>query len=266
MNTLKFNSKLTLAGFGLLLASAGSLFGQTTVFSETFSYASQAALMSVWTKVDTTVSTPSIGSNASVADSPYLTAPNSLISRSLGTTISSVTDWTLSFDMIHTAYSRGGWVGLFNADGTAGYVALWDSGSSSAGPSSFSIRSYSSASALATWNPTLTTLKSLSVTSAQQNPIFDATTNSDFVTVTLSWNATSQTLSLMTSIAGTSSVTTTALTGIDVSTIYIRGNTTVYVDNVSVTAIPEPANMAALGGVLGLLFVAGRRRRSSANY
>jgi hypothetical protein len=267
MNTLKFNPKLTLAGFGLLLASAVSISAATTVLTETFSYAGQAALMSVWTKADTTVSTPSVGSNAGVFDSPYLTAPNSLISRSLGTTISAATDWTLSFDMSHTAYQRGGWVGLFDTDSKNGYIALWDSGNSTTNANTFSIRSYSSASSLTTWNPSLTNLSggSITVSNNTKSPIYDATTNSDFVTVTLSWSASTQTLTLGTSIAGTTPVSVSA-TGLDVANIYIRGNSTVYVDNVSVTAIPEPANIAVIGGVFGLLLGVGRRRRSSTNY
>jgi hypothetical protein len=144
---------------------------------------------------------------------------------------------------------------------------LWDSGNSTTNANTFSIRSYSSASSLTTWNPSLTSLSggSITVSNDTKSPIFDATTNSDFVTVTLSWSASTQTLTLGTSIAGTTSVSVSA-TGLDVAKIYIRGNSTVYVDNVSVTAIPEPANIAVVGGVFGLLIGVGRRRRSSTNY
>jgi hypothetical protein len=38
------------------------------------------------------------------------------------------TDFELSFDALHTSFSRLIWAGLFNAEGTQGYVIAWDSG------------------------------------------------------------------------------------------------------------------------------------------
>ncbi|HEY9250508.1 MAG TPA: PEP-CTERM sorting domain-containing protein [Rariglobus sp.] len=271
MNTLYPKLKYALASAGLLLLAVPSFSAETPVFSETFDYANQAALMGVWTKVDASVSTPSIGSNAGVSDSPYLTSPNSLIKRELGTTISADTSWTLSFDVIHTAYSRGGWIGLFDAAGKNGYVALWDSGSgtftapATAPSSTFSIRSFSSDTAIASWNASLTNRGSIAVSGNAKSPIFNAATNSEFVTVTLSWNADTDQLMMSTSIAGSSTATVSA-TGIDVASIYIRGNSTVYFDNLLVTAaIPEPATFAGFAGA-AVLLAAGlvRRRRGLA--
>jgi hypothetical protein len=38
------------------------------------------------------------------------------------------TDFELSFDALHTSFSRLIWAGLFNDEGTQGYVLAWDSG------------------------------------------------------------------------------------------------------------------------------------------
>ena len=81
-------------------------------------------LNAVWTKISG--ANPSIGTGSPLPQgSTYLKLNNAVAGAPLAYALDH--DFELSFDALHSNYSRLLWVGLFNDEGTRGYAAAWDS-------------------------------------------------------------------------------------------------------------------------------------------
>ncbi len=114
---------------------------ESVVFADSFAYsgwdAGASPMNAVWSK--TSGSNPSVGTGAPFAtDVTYLKPNNAVAGAPLAYALDH--DFELSFDALHTHYSRLLWVGLFNDEGTQGYAATWDSSSPGAWGSQGTVR------------------------------------------------------------------------------------------------------------------------------
>lgn len=224
------------------------------VFDEQFNYANNAALQAVWTKADTTQGALSLGTSSTIdPDQPYAVAPNSLTTRSIGTTLTG--DWTLSYNVLQTTTSRGTWLGLLDSTGQYGYGVLWDSGNSGlTGTGTVSIRKFDLTTPISSWAQTGTAINNATASSGHE------ITATPMALFTLTYVAATGTLTLFVDNVQKLSVTDTSFSSF--STIYLRGNAYQYYDNIVIT-VPEPAPVSLLlTAGLGAWLLVGRRRRS----
>jgi hypothetical protein len=104
------------------------------------------AALSNWSQVNG--SAPILASDPNIPQQgTYLSLNNGLVRADLNQTLTQ--DFSVSFKARHSAYRRSLWVGLFNAAGTQGYAALWDSAVS--GPGVVSIRKFNLTAPLGDW-------------------------------------------------------------------------------------------------------------------
>jgi len=245
------------SSFALILLALGACVvasqsgAATVVFDEPFNYASTAQLQAAWTKVDTTQGFLTLGTSSSVTpDEPYAVLPNSLQSRSLGTTLTK--DWTMTFQMLQTAVQRGSWLGLLDSTGQSGYGVLWDSGNNGlTSQGTVTIRKFSLASPISSWSTNGTQIGSSAASGHQ-------ITAEPLANFSLSWEAATGKLSV--SVDGTQLIQVTDTSFTSFSTLYVKGNTSQYLDNIVVSTVPEPSEIALLACGLGVLALAGRRR------
>lgn len=223
------------------------------VFDEQFNYADNAALQAAWTKADTARGALSLGTDSAIDPTqPYAIAPNSLSTRSIGTTLTG--DWTLSYNVLQTTTVRGTWLGLLDSTGQYGYGVLWDSGNSGiTGTGTVSIRKFDLTTPISDWAQNGTQIGS----NASSGHQITATPMALF---TLTYVAATGTLTLYVDNVLKLSVTDTSFSSF--STVYLKGNSYQYYDNILIT-VPEPAPVSLLlTAGLGAWLLVGRRRRS----
>lgn len=63
-----------------------------------------------------------------VASSPVMELKNGVVAAALNRAIPADVDWTLRFEVLHTKFKRGGWIGLFNQARLNGYAVSIGSG------------------------------------------------------------------------------------------------------------------------------------------
>lgn len=100
----------------------------TIVFAEPFAYSAWSSgadpMNAVWTK--NTGSKPTVATGTPfLPEASFLKLNNTVAFATLDRPLTH--GFELSFDALHTNYSRRLWVGLFDETGTRGYVASWDS-------------------------------------------------------------------------------------------------------------------------------------------
>jgi hypothetical protein len=130
-----------------LLASAGTLFAQEAVVSDTLLYPDVTAFRGNWA---------TIGGSVSVNAQTGLTMSNCLAIRNFGPTASVQPEqnWTLNCAVAQTSFSRGQWFGLFTNDMCHGYIGRWDSSVAGdfGGQGTFSLYKYDSTTPLPNWS------------------------------------------------------------------------------------------------------------------
>lgn len=256
-----------------------------TVLKDDMNYDSTTALRAAWTKFDG--SDPNLGTSVNLSPEPlkdlrpipaggsFMSLGNGLVYRNLSSTVTG--DWTLSFKVLSTSYSRSATVLLLDSTGTQGYgvsfnTALVDnySGQGLIGIVKFDNSSYTNWSSfgtgtiLASGGSTGHAVTGYDVTQPLTNNQNEATYNTDvwndFMQVTLSWSSSTGTLVL--SVNGTQLATTTDQDFSEFGRIYLRGNSNSYFDAIEVTtAIPEKSTMSLLLGAAVMGACALYRRR-----
>ena len=230
------------------------------VFDENFdSYADNTALQSVWhnavpsspnnaalTLIDTFTSQPS--GYTTTLDSQTAKANNGVNYRELGTTITE--DFTLTFKMIHSNYSRLNMVGLLNSDGTQGYAVGWSTGLDS----NFNGNGFvliKKMDITAPWDNFLTTGTTISSSYANTehpatgyaingtDPVTYDTTFAGLAEIKLTWDASSGLLTIY--VNGVQKLTATDTDFGSFSRVYIRGNVYGVVDDISLSTMSDPA-------------------------
>ncbi len=200
------------------------------IFNDRFSYGSETELDAAWSTLATLGGNPlRLGTNSSIsADEPFAMVGNTTVARDLEMTIRA--DWHLSFDMIHTAAQRSGFIGLLDASLEHGYLVQWSSGASTGIEGTISIKEMDLSSPLNSWSETGATLSSAS--SGHLN------TTLPFAHIELSWEASTGTLTAY--VDGVAVTSTTDTTATSFSKIVMRGNGTgaegasIYYDNIIV--------------------------------
>jgi parallel beta-helix repeat protein len=177
-----------------------------------------------WTGVSGSAPTL-ISSDPNIATAPYLRQGNGTAKATLPSTVTG--NWTLSFKALHTNYSRGLWIGLFDASGTQGYGISWDSSIATAysGQGFVNIRKFSLTS-----EPVFSdTGTSLTPNTGSGHTI--GATTAPMARYELSWDAATNTLYL--SINGIPKASCTDTSYSSFSRIYLRGSTYALFDDVT---------------------------------
>lgn len=219
----------TIVGGLALIACVSGAAADEVVFSEDFNYTNNAQLRSAWTKV-TGQELSLTTTDDDVDHEPYATLGNGIARRDLAATIKDQ-DWTLSFKILHTANARGGWVGLLNSEGTKGYGLLWDSGNNPhPAHGTVLISKFDLETEPTAWNVYGTPLKiGRSDRAGSGHPIFGP----QFAEMKLHWEAKTGTLTA--SVNGTEVLVRSDPDFKEFSRIYVRGNTYVKFDDITVT-------------------------------
>lgn len=227
---MKMNLKTFVGGTVLAMAmAAAAASAQEVVLKDDFSYAGNEALRSAWTNVTGSQMTL-VTSDDEVDHEPYVTLGNGIARRDLPTGIKEQ-DWSVSFRILHTANARGGWVGLFNADGTRGYALMWDSGNNPhPANGTILISKFDLEAEPASWSEYGTPLKiGPSDRTDAGHPIHGPA----FAEMKLAWDA--QTGTLTASVNGKETLLRTDGDFKEFSRLYVRGNTVVKYDDIVVT-------------------------------
>lgn len=157
--------------------------------------------------------TPSVTPEPSPSTSSYYVSNNNVITALLDHTF--VNDFEITVDALHTAYSRGLWVGLFNASGTQGYAMLWDSAlvTQYSSQGHVSVRKFSVASLSNLAFNTSNTLLGSNVGSGHNSGnTTSAAITPPFARLKLTWNNDSHTLKLYVNDVLKSTVTDSSFT------------------------------------------------------
>jgi hypothetical protein len=193
--------------------------------------------------------------------STYMRLPGCVITRSLGQTISG--DWSLSIDAIimETSATRFFWIGLLDSEGKTGYGFYWEGGATTNTQGNVRLSRYDVPTnpASLVWNTYGIGLGSI-VTSGYTKPAADPPPTV-FATFELTWEASSGTLTLAVNGLKRSSVVDTTFSSF--SSVFMGANDGVRIDNLNITAVPEPATIAAILGVVALLAVCARTKITS---
>jgi hypothetical protein len=215
---------------------------QQTVLADGFDYTEwntgSAPMTAVWSA--NTGRTASIVTNNPTLSSSYISLNNGVIGANLSREIT--TDWTVSIDVLNTAYSRGQWVGVFNAAGTQGYGFYWSTGLADqfdsqglvyltkydvAGPSALTINVTTGITKLTP--PVPAGHNAGNTTTAAISP--------PFAHFQMSWTAETHTLTLSVDGVPKATYTDTSSPYTTFSRVFLSGNTSGLFDNLSVTAM-----------------------------
>lgn len=268
---------LALCGLAALSASA-----DTVVMEDNFDYADNEALRAVWLlagtspgnnaspTLETTFTSDASGQSAGLS-SQAMKLRNGLIYRELGQTVTD--DFSLNFKMLQSNYPRGQYLGLINEDGTQGYAISWIS----AQVDSRQGQGYAELIKIdypGGWNDFTQTGSAMDgntgstghpatgyeVLSAPDHNPSNATYGTTFtglVDFELTWEKDTGALTLY--IDGDERLSTIDTDFDSFSRVYLRGNSSVFVDDVLVTTVPEPGTLGLL--LVGTALMASRRRR-----
>jgi hypothetical protein len=251
------SQKLLLTIVSTILAVLGNRAVGQTVFDENFStYSNSTELRSAWTLLGgDTVNYWFLGVDTGItSDNRYGVLNNGLISRQLSQTVTS--DWTLAFEGMINAPSRSAWVGLFDATGTHGYTIYMETNTNDNGR--ISIRKFDLSSPLTDWTQQGTVIAGQSQFGAVSP---DAIGTLPLTSITLNYISESATLQVY--VDGTKLVEVTDSSFSSFSQIFIKGgtgNSGFYIDNITVTTIPEPTSAGCVMGVVLIACLAFRRR------
>ncbi|WP_309397911.1 PEP-CTERM sorting domain-containing protein [Cerasicoccus maritimus] len=268
------------------LLLAPQLDAQLTVFSDNMDYVDTAALQSAYSNgFDATPTlatqltfspTPLSGFTPTPASGSSMSLGNGVRYRDLSQTVTG--DWTLSFLVLSTSYSRGQSIFLLNASGTEGYGVGYQTAlvNQFGGEGFVSIRKFDNNSAtnwssfgngtqLASGGNSGNPVTGYEVTNApdnnQNNATYDTANWQDMLEVTLTWDSSSGALTAFADGVEQTTITDTDFNSF--SRIYIRGNTSAYFDSISVTTVPEPSTTALIVGIscIGLLGLVNWKKR-----
>jgi hypothetical protein len=194
-------------------------------------------------------------------DSQYADANGAAINRSLEQTLS--VDWTLSIDVAISSSSTGRffWIGLLNAAGTEGYGFYWEAGATSTPQGVVRLNKYSvTGPSDLLWNMTGTSISGSAVASGH---VKTATTASEgaFASFELTWEASLSRLTLF--VDGVLKCQATDASFSSFSSVFMGGNGGVAIDDLTITAVPEPATCAIIFGSLALLVLGIHRKQAS---
>ena len=231
-----------------------------SVFDENFdSYADTAALQNVWinavpsspnnaslTLTDTFTATPS--GYSTTLNSQTAKANNGVNYRDMGITVTE--DFTLTFKMLQSNFSRYNMVGLLNSDGTQGYAVGWSTASST----SFYGNGYVQIKKLnltTPWDNFSTTGTTISASNANPDhpatgyavtgtdPVTYDTTFAGLAEIKLTWDASTGLLTVY--VNGVEKLIATDTDFSSFSRIYIRGNVYSVVDDINLSTMADPA-------------------------
>jgi len=184
---------------------------------------------------------------------------NVVLQRQLGTGATIAGDFTLSATVSFSDYGAGKqlWFGIFDADGTHGYVAHFNSQTSGGGVVRLKEFDVASPGEL-TYNLSGTNL----TTSAASSGLTSAVDTS--ARLSLVWSAADQKLTLLVNGTAISSLSGISIAGAPVSEfsyLYIGGNTGAQFSDIELTGVPQipeptPAALPAIGSIL---LIAGSR-------
>ncbi|MGE9269421.1 MAG: hypothetical protein ACQKBU_01345 [Verrucomicrobiales bacterium] len=280
-----FRSTLPLIATTALFAIVGSVNAGTTIFEDQMDYANTTELRTSWSNLS---SAPNLWSTMSFDPTPlntltptpasgnFMSLGNGVAYRDLGQTVTQ--DWTLSAKVLFSSYQRGLRVVLLDAAGEKGYGFAWASqapdqysGNGSIKITKFDDSGYTDWSSFNGFTDYGTTGSDHAVTGydvlatsggSQDDATYNTSSWDDMATVTLSWESSSGLLTL--SVDGEEMATHTDTEFSSFSSIYLKGNTYAYFDDISVTAIPEPLSTASSIAVCCLLLLVTKRliRRS----
>lgn len=283
---IRFPKTKTISFASLIFTSAiCQVNAQTTVFEDDMEYADTAAMQAAWSNgVGATtervtqlsfVATPLSSQSPSPASGAVMGLNNGVRYRSLDQTVTD--DWTLTYLYLSSSYSRNHSIFLLDSTGTQGYGISFETSSPNAftGEGFLSINKFDN-STYSDWGTfgTGTVLGSGSDSghpitgyevltapdSNQNNATYDTANWQDMMTISLSWESATGTLTATVNGVEQTSETDTDFSSFD--RIYVRGNTRGYFDDLQVTVIPEPSASAWLSGILclGLAGLAASRR------
>jgi len=195
----------------------------SVILSEDFEhYASTTELQAAYGQAASLIqlsstSTPPI---SQTSGSKVLSIGNACSSRLLGRTLD--TDWTIRFQIWANTTNHVQSIGLFSRDGTSGYVAVYNTGASG---QFITIGKYTGIGLPTVWNYPITKVSGNSSISVQAG-------GSSFLTLSLSWNASTHKLTLT---GGDTTLTWTDPAPIpSFSTLLIQGNGKTEFDNISI--------------------------------
>ncbi len=263
------------------------------IFTDSMNYADNAAIQAAWAGgAGTLGSNPGVATvtnpdptpvldafNPSPASGSFMTLGNGVRFRELGTTVTD--SWTLDVKLLASSYSRSLGVFILNAAGTEGYGLLWNNANpnNNSGNGLVQIREFnnssytdynsfgtgaqigvSSNSGHAALGYAVTGVDG--TTPANQNlATYDTSVWQDFLDLSLAWDSGTGQLTLT---GGTAPVVITDTSFSSFSRIYVRGGTTGYFDELSVTVVPEPTVAVLFGAGLSFIAVSRRRRNRGA--
>ncbi|WPJ97255.1 hypothetical protein SH580_05980 [Coraliomargarita algicola] len=284
-NIISMRSLMSLPAFALgsFALFPGMAHAQTTVFEDDMQYANTTELQAVWSSFASSPLSGSLmdfgpapldGLNPNPTGNRYMKLANGVAYTDLGQTITQ--DWTLSVNVLHSDYQRGMRMLLLDADGEAGYGFGWNSGlvnqyggNGSVSITKFQDTTYSdwstfngsadlaignSGHAITGYDVTATDETS---SSNDDLATYDTENWTGFASISLSWKASTGLLTL--SVDGEEIVTHTDTDFSSFSTIYIKGNSSNYIDNILVT-VPEPNGASLVMAITALGAVAMLRR------
>jgi len=190
-----------------------------------------APMNAVWTL--NSGSTPALTAEPSPSTSSFFTLSNAVITGVVDHTF--INDFEIEVNAIHTSYSKGLWIGMFNAAGTQGYAMLWDSALATQYSSQghVSIRKYSVASlGSLVFNSANTILGSSTGSGHNSGNTTSAAITPPFARLKLTWNNATDTLNLY--VNGVLKRTVTDSSFSSFSRICIGGGTGSKFDNLAV--------------------------------
>ncbi|WP_157447602.1 glycosyl hydrolase family 28-related protein [Chthoniobacter flavus] len=255
-SSLLFGCLLALCSFSLAQAQQ-----QQSVSADGFNYTGwstgTAPMNAVWSA--NTGNVPSIVTNNPSLSPSYISLANGVIDANLSRTMT--TDWTASINVLNTAYSRGQWVGVFNAAGTQGYGFVWGDNQATQFGSQGTvwITKYNVASPSSlTFNMSsgVTALTPIVASGHNAGNTTSAAISAPFALFQLSWSAQTHTLTLFVDGVQKATYTDTTSPYTTFSRIFLSGNTSGLFDSLSVTtpggaSVPfttYEAEAATLGG------------------